>query len=133
MHDEPNDRCEQTSFPCTPEIYNDALLKNPNTKSAVHFPSARQVYVVQVHQIKQALHSVCVSTCRMQLVMSEAIFACGVSSVFSPCGVRLCSKHDSHSPTRAVLCCSMEPVSLMAVVMRVMQISTTAWSLSLVR
>lgn len=63
--------------------------------------------------------------------MSEAILACGVSSAPPPCGARLCSRHDSHSPTSAALCLSMEPVSLMAVVMRVMQISTTAWSLSL--
>lgn len=63
--------------------------------------------------------------------MSEAILACGVSSTLPSCGVRLCSRHDSHSPTNDVLCLSMELVSLMAVVIRVMQISTTAWLLPL--
>ena len=63
--------------------------------------------------------------------MSEAILACGVSWAPSPRGSSLCSRHDSHSPTKAAPCLSMELVSLMAVVMRVMQISTTAWSLSL--
>jgi len=70
-------------------------------------------------------------TCKIQLMISDAIFACGVSSSF-PEGFRLCSRHDSHRATRALPCFSMEAVSLMAVVMRVMQISTTAWSLSLV-
>lgn len=74
---------------------------------------------------------VAVLTCRMQLVMSEAILACGVSSSL-PCGCRLCSRHDSHKATSAEPCLSIELVSRIAVVMRVMQISTTAWSLSFV-
>lgn len=82
-------------------------------------------------RVQKSLFFVCVLTCRMQLVMSEAILACGVSSSL-PCGCRLCSRHDSQRATSAGPCRSIELVSRIAVVMRVMQISTTAWSLSLV-
>lgn len=88
-------------------------------KEAINIPLKR--YVIRQN----------IPTCKMQLIISEAIFACGVSSSLQK-GFRLCSKHDSQRSIRAFPCFSMDSVSLMAEVIRVIQISTTAWSLSFV-
>ena len=69
-------------------------------------------------------------TRKRQLMTSEAIFACGGSSSLFD-GLKLCLRQDSRSVTKPGACRSIEAFSRIADVTRVIQISTTLWSLSL--